>query len=319
DDQLSSLDLVARTVTEAQILAGLFDRLVCHVQQRKSVKDSSRKNIKYQWKLADKDNNGTLDTPEVLSLVQKLNIKMEKAYVVRKIQEVDENGDGVLQFNEFENLWNTLNRRIDIEVLYLALLKESKDSLGTMTSLFETPRHLQENLDVDVFKAFLRNVQGEDISDQATKGLLCQLSWASEGKYISYPSFHSLIGSLGHNPAFNADYQSTVYHDMDQPLSNYYISSSHNTYLEGDQFRSKSSVNRYINDLCKGCRCVEIDCWDGDGGEPMVTHGHTLTSKIRFVDVIEAVSKYAFCKSDYPVILSLENHCKKEQQIMMAK
>lgn len=44
---------------------------------------------------------------------------------------------------------------------------------------------------------------------------------------------------------------------------------------------------RYINDLCKGCRCVELDCWDGDDGEPLIYHGYTLTGRIRFSDVIQ--------------------------------
>ena len=39
---------------------------------------------------------------------------------------------------------------------------------------------------------------------------------------------------------------------------------------------------------------MELDCWDGDDGEPIIYHGHTFTSKIKFADVIEAVRDYAF-------------------------
>ena len=39
-----------------------------------------------------------------------------------------------------------------------------------------------------------------------------------------------------------------------------------------------------------------VDCWDGDDGEPVIYHGHTITSKILFKDVVEACKKYAFSK-----------------------
>ncbi|XP_007942631.1 1-phosphatidylinositol 4,5-bisphosphate phosphodiesterase zeta-1 [Orycteropus afer afer] len=109
-----------------------------------------------------------------------------------------------------------------------------------------------------------------------------------------------------------------VYQNMNHPLCDYFISSSHNTYLISDQLMGRSDLWGYISALVKGCRCLEIDCWDGAQNEPIVYHGYTLTSKILFKTVIQVIHKYAFMTSDYPVVLSLENHCSPAQQEVMA-
>uniref|UniRef100_A0A3Q3WB27 Phosphoinositide phospholipase C n=1 Tax=Mola mola TaxID=94237 RepID=A0A3Q3WB27_MOLML len=65
------------------------------------------------------------------------------------------------------------------------------------------------------------------------------------------------------------------------------------------------------------CFCP-VDCWEGPG-EPIIYHGWTRTTKIKFEDVVKAINDHAFVTSEFPVILSIEEHCPLEQQRQMAR
>ncbi|XP_074103841.1 1-phosphatidylinositol 4,5-bisphosphate phosphodiesterase epsilon-1 isoform X1 [Cotesia typhae] len=171
------------------------------------------------------------------------------------------------------------------------------------------------------FTKFLESRQQEKLTDEQIKSLIkrhepdpaLRVQWC-----LSFEGFARYMMDKD-NYAFPSEYAIPTDTEMQQPLSQYYIASSHNTYLTGHQLKGESSVQLYSQVLLTGCRCVELDCWDGDDGSPLIYHGHTFTTKIPFRSVVEAIDRSAFITSPYPVILSIENHCTQSQQARMAQ
>ena len=64
---------------------------------------------------------------------------------------------------------------------------------------------------------------------------------------------------------------------------------------------------------------MELDFWNGRTEEPVIVHGYTFVPEIYAKDVLEAIAESAFKTSDYPVILSFENHCNPRQQVSQQK
>lgn len=119
--------------------------------------------------------------------------------------------------------------------------------------------------------------------------------------------------------------------DRSHPLPEYFISSSHNTYLVAHQLYGTSSAAAYQTALRTGSRCVEIDAWDNSENEdePKVTHGYTLVSHVPFRAVCETIrevfdEELAFAASNpgyvaAPIMVSLENHCGDHGQLRLVQ
>ncbi|RWS29944.1 1-phosphatidylinositol 4:5-bisphosphate phosphodiesterase-like protein, partial [Leptotrombidium deliense] len=217
-------------------------------------------------------------------------------------------------FEKFYQLYHKICPRNDIEELFTSITQGKSEHIEwkqLMDFLNEKQRDPRLN-------EILYPLYDEKRTREIIKTYEPDAELAASGK-ISQDGLTRCLMSDENAPVFldRLDF----YMDMDQPLSHYYINSSHNTYLTGRQFGGKSSVEMYRQVLLAGCRCVELDCWDGKGEdeEPIITHGKAMCTDILFKEVIYAIRDCAFVTSDYPIILSFENHCSKKQQYKMAK
>uniref|UniRef100_A0A8C0LNI2 Phosphoinositide phospholipase C n=1 Tax=Canis lupus dingo TaxID=286419 RepID=A0A8C0LNI2_CANLU len=296
----ANLDLVANSVEEAEV----WKRGLWHLMDFVNGMDQQERLDQYHdwFQRGDKNQDGRMSFQEVQRLLHLMNVEMDQEYAFHLFQTADTSHSGTLEGEEFVDFYKALTKRAEVQELF-----ENFSADGQKLTLLE-------------FVDFLREEQkeGERAPDLALE-LIDRYEPSESGKLRHVLS---MDGFLSYLCSKDGDiFKPTclpIYQDMTQPLNNYYINSSHNTYLVGDQLYGQSSVEGYIRALKRGCRCVEVDIWDGPSGEPIVYHGHTLTSRIPFKDVVATVAQYAFQTSEYPVILSLENHCSWEQQQVMA-
>ncbi|KAK9465645.1 PLC-like phosphodiesterase [Lipomyces arxii] len=235
-------------------------------------------------------------------LARRLHVNCSKQYLRDKFTEADKNKSGYLTFDEFREFVKMLKHRREVVEIFKHVCK--------VTAETESEEHEDGTMTYDMFRNFLTIIQKQSVDERLI--LKAYYKFANDQQHFTVDSFSDYLMS-SYNPTLK-----DITEDMTRPLNEYYISSSHNTYLLGRQLAGESSVEAYIRVLQRGCRCIELDCWDGDLG-PVISHGRTFTSSISFADVISAIHKYGFISSPYPLILSLEVHCSLEQQVQMAE
>ncbi|XP_051538475.1 1-phosphatidylinositol 4,5-bisphosphate phosphodiesterase delta-1-like isoform X2 [Myxocyprinus asiaticus] len=295
-----NLDLIASSKEEAKQWVKGLEKVM------NSMRNLNRQQNSEHWfyscmRKADKNSDNKMSLKELKHFLLNINIEVDDSYAEMLFKKCDTSNSGTLEGAEIKQFYDLLTYRKEIDIIY-----------GKYT-------HTNGQMSSTDLLSFLQNEQREPVSLDYALKLINKYEvdeTAKQRKHMTKDGFLMFLnqeeGGI-FNPAHKALYQ-----DMRQPLNHYFISSSHNTYLMGDQLKGPSSTEAYIKALMKGCRCVELDCWDGANGEPVIYHGHTLTSKVLFKDVIKVIKEYAFKTSQYPVILSLENHCTLEQQKIMA-
>ncbi|KAF6834019.1 1-phosphatidylinositol-bisphosphate phosphodiesterase [Colletotrichum plurivorum] len=256
---------------------------------------------------------GDIDFDGVQRVCRNLHIHASPSQLRAKFHAADVTNTGRLNFYEFQTFVGYMKRRDDIRQIYLQIAASPETGLS-----------------VKEFLAFLRDVQGENVDADlaAWEALYNKFSRKfrtkdadklelvnADGPKMGDAAFAAVLTSTYNLPVFKEPKEYT----LDRPLNEYFISSSHNTYLLGRQVAGLSSVEGYISALARGCRCVEVDCWDGADGQPTVNHGRTLTTSISFQETMTTINKYAFVKTRYPLWISLEVHCSPPQQAEMAR
>ncbi|TRM67130.1 PLC-like phosphodiesterase [Schizophyllum amplum] len=248
------------------------------------------------WKGADVTGDKALDFEEIRSMCVRLNVNASVQELQTWFKLADTKASGRLDYESFQRFTKLLKRRPDIDIVYERMKAASGDKV-----------------DFAAFEKFMKEWQKSRLSSEDLQKIFRDFS--TDG-IMSEDDLKNLLFSEHNSPFSERGFP--IHQDMTQPLSEYYMSSSHNTYLVGHQLVGVSTIEGYIRALLHGCRTVELDIYDDDDG-PTVYHGKTLTSKVPVKDICEAINKYAFMSSPYPVVISAEVHCSVAQQDMIVE
>ncbi|KAF4352125.1 hypothetical protein F8388_011717 [Cannabis sativa] len=174
------------------------------------------------------------------------------------------------------------------------------------------------NMTVDHLLQFLKHVQKEENPTkedaEAIFNSVKHLKIFHRNGLHLHAFFRYLLGDLNHA------HKSTVHHDMTAPLSHYYLFTGHNSYLTGNQLSSDSSTQPIINALHRGVRVIELDLWPNSAKNDVeVRHGGTLTSPVALRDCLRAIKDNAFKVSEFPVIITFEDHLPPHLQAKVAE
>ncbi|XP_028848883.1 1-phosphatidylinositol 4,5-bisphosphate phosphodiesterase gamma-1 isoform X2 [Denticeps clupeoides] len=265
--------------------------------------------LRKQFYAVDRNREDKISCKDLKSMLGQVNYRVPNMKFLREKLPDGELRNGDVTYSQFAQLYRSLmfDAQKSMEIPFLQRFTERPEQKILLEDFQSFLLEYQKELwatDINNVQEFMFNYLKDPLRE-------------IEQPYFHQDEFLSYLFSK-ENTIWDSQLDQVRPEDMNNPLSHYWISSSHNTYLTGDQFSSESSLEAYSRCLRMGCRCIELDCWDGPEGMPVIYHGHTLTTKIKFSDVLATIKEHAFVTSEYPIILSIEDHCSIVQQRNMA-
>nr|CAD2136437.1 unnamed protein product [Meloidogyne enterolobii] len=308
-DEHECLDLIALNASDANIwitgLIALASEGVPSIRGRDVVGGSlysSPANLRERWlsssfKEIDQDIKGYISEKSAVRLIHSLNNRLLISRIKQKVKEasnLNEIQKGRIDETHFIDVYKDLATRP--EIYFLMVRYANKDYLN-----------------INDLQLFLETEQGlSGITTQFCEDLIDQCEPSNEARELNIMTVDGFSNFLHSqtNSVFDPLHLN-VCQNMEKPFSNYFISTSFNTYLVEDQLRGPSSLDGYTSALKRNCRYIELDIWepdDGGGDEPVLFNGGTLTSKLSLGPVLDLINEMAFERTRYPLFIRLELH-----------
>ena len=310
--------------------------------------DYVEENIEMLFDNNNENFNDLLEEKEFQNLAKEIGVDPKELLLF-----VDKNKDGIVTKEEVINYFKVILKDLELKELFekYATIKNKNDNIYTMNSeelkLFFQKEQKEFINDLEAHQLI---ILFKSIIDKDTKRKMCKKfqniffynNFKMDNNKVNYlmqelskklkinnqikediilelnlKEFSNMLNSSYLSVYDNNKQNSEL--DTSHNLVDYFINSSHNTYLKGHQLKGLSDPKMYSFAVLDGYRLVELDCYNGDNDDVIITHGFTLVTKLKLEDVLIELRENSFKNSPYPVILSIENHLDEKHQQILAK
>ena len=143
-------------------------------RQSKELTKEELEQLKAAFRFLDKDGNGTVEPEEIGEVLKTLGIEITDEEIKDIMSNLDENGDGVMDFNEFVGM---MNRRLS--------LNSQRAELKETFKVFD--KNGDGKISFDELKEVLIGL-GEEVTDQDVKDMIKEADLNGDG-FIDFEEF----------------------------------------------------------------------------------------------------------------------------------